>query len=94
MGVYDRAAGAREEFASLAGAPAFASLQALFAEARPDVVHVCTPPAFHFDAASAALDAGAHVYVEKPFALTACDARTLLQLARSRRGTDKSRWRD
>ena len=44
-------------------------MDALLAEARPDVVHVCTPPAAHVAAALAALEAGAHVYVEKPFAL-------------------------
>ena len=48
------------------------------------MVHVCTPPRAHFDAAAAALDGGAHVYVEKPFALTERDARSLLELARAR----------
>ena len=38
-------------------------------------------PAAHFDAARAALEGGAHVYVEKPFALTVGDARALLDLA-------------
>ena len=60
---------------------------ALLAEARPDVVHVCTPPGAHFEAAAAALEGGAHVYVEKPFALTVGDATTLLELARVRGGS-------
>ncbi len=85
VGVHDRARGQAEEFASLASAPVFSSLQDLLDEARPDVVHVCTPPAAHFDAAHAAIGAGAHVYVEKPFALTSNDARVLLQLAQSRK---------
>ena len=85
VGVHDRAPGRAEEFAALAGAPAFPSPQALLAETRPDVVHVCTPPGAHFQAAYTALEGGAHVYVEKPFALTADDARALLELARSRR---------
>ena len=55
-----------------------------FGEAKPDVVHVCTPPAAHFEAAHAALEGDAHVYVEKPFALTVRDARALLELASSR----------
>lgn len=84
VGVYDRVAAQREDMAALVGAPAFASLDALFDEARPDVVHVCTPPAAHFEAASAALDAGAHVYVEKPFARTRNEAVRLLDLARAR----------
>ncbi|ACY13123.1 Gfo/Idh/MocA family protein [Haliangium ochraceum] len=36
---------------------------------RPDVVHICTPPGSHLALTKAAVDAGAHVYVEKPLAL-------------------------
>jgi predicted dehydrogenase/nucleoside-diphosphate-sugar epimerase len=85
VGLHDRAPDRAEELAALAGTRAFRSVQALLAEARPDIVHVCTPPGAHFEAAYAALDGGAHVYVEKPFALTVDDARTLVDLAQSRR---------
>jgi predicted dehydrogenase/nucleoside-diphosphate-sugar epimerase len=85
VGVHDRAEGPAAEFAALAGAPAYSSVGALMTEARPDVVHVCTPPAAHFESARAALEGGAHVYVEKPFALTLRDARALLDLADARR---------
>ncbi len=81
VGVHDPAFGRADEFAAAAGTRPFRSIDALLTEARPDVVHVCTPPAAHFDAARAALDGGAHVYVEKPFALTTADARALLELA-------------
>ena len=84
VGVYDGAPERAAEFATLAGTKAFPSVEALLAEARPDLVHVCTPPGAHFAAAHAALTAGAHVYVEKPFALTVADARALLALAQSR----------
>ena len=70
VGVHDRASGRADEFAAAAGIQPFRSIDALLAEGQPDIVHVCTPPAAHFDAARAALDGGAHVYVEKPFALT------------------------
>ncbi len=33
----------------------------------PDVVHITTPPQAHLLLARAALDAGCHIYVEKPF---------------------------
>src|SRR4051812_6089116 len=46
------------------------SLDELLAKARPDVVHVVTPPHTHGAVTRAALAAGAHVYVEKPFTLT------------------------
>ena len=84
VGVHDRSRAQADQFASLAGIPAFFSLQDLLDETRPDVVHVCTPPAAHFEAAHAAITGGADVYVEKPFALTKVDARTLLDLARTR----------
>ena len=84
VGVYDRDATAAAAFARAGRTQAFASIDALMADARPDVVHVCTPPAAHVPAALAALEAGAHVYVEKPFALTAGDADRLLSAAHER----------
>lgn len=35
-------------------------------EARPEVVHITTPPASHFRLARDCLNAGAHVFLEKP----------------------------
>ena len=83
-GVFDRAPGRAAEFATEAGAPACTSMDALFNDARPDVVHVCTPPSSHVEAALASLAAGAHVYVEKPFALRGSDAVRLVETARER----------
>lgn len=40
----------------------------------PDIVIVASPSAFHFEHARAALLAGAHVLVEKPFTISARDA--------------------
>ena len=37
---------------------------------RPDVVHICTPPASHLSLVKQSVDAGCHVYVEKPLALS------------------------
>lgn len=44
----------------------FADAQQMLETVRPDVVHVTTSPNAHFPLAMAALDAGAHVVVEKP----------------------------
>jgi len=48
---------------------------------RPDVVHVTTPPASHFDIARTCLGAGCHVYVEKPLAIDANQTEALVALA-------------
>lgn len=44
-----------------------------------DVVHVLTPPETHPDLVEAAIDAGAHVVVEKPMAPTAGETARLLE---------------
>jgi predicted dehydrogenase len=49
------------------GVPAtYRDLDDLLREARPDLVHVCTPPRFHHGQALACLRAGVSVLVEKP----------------------------
>ena len=48
---------------------------------KPDVVHIVTPPDSHVDLAKLALDNGAHIYVEKPFALTAKEAKDVIDQA-------------
>lgn len=54
----------------------------LFESADIDLVSICTPTASHVPLARAALDAGKHVLLEKPVALTAVEARTLLDASR------------
>ena len=49
---------------------------------RPDVVHVTTPPGSHFALASTALNAGAHVVVEKPVTATYDELVTLAERSR------------
>ena len=61
---------------------AFTSLDALLDEARPDVVHVTTPPPSHFEIAKRCLERGCHVYVEKPFTVNAQQAEILVALAK------------
>ncbi|HXJ80468.1 MAG TPA: Gfo/Idh/MocA family oxidoreductase [Candidatus Methylomirabilis sp.] len=62
----------------------YADVSELLSEARPDVVHVTTPPESHFDLARFCLERGCHVYVEKPFTLNAVDAHALITLANER----------
>jgi predicted dehydrogenase len=49
-----------------------------------DAIAIATPPASHFELASAALDAGKHVLVEKPLATSSADALALAKKAAAR----------
>jgi predicted dehydrogenase len=49
-----------------------------------DMVYIATPPFLHHPQAMAALEAGKHVIVEKPLALTAGQAAELIAVARHR----------
>jgi len=62
--------------------PFFGSLEALLS-AHPacDVVSVCTPNGLHAAQAIAALQAGCHVVIEKPMALTRGDGEAVLHAA-------------
>ncbi len=59
----------------------FSDLTELLSDARPDVVHITTPPESHFDIARFCLERGCHVYVEKPVTLYAEEAERLVALA-------------
>ena len=59
----------------------FSDLEKMLAEARPDVVHITTPPGSHFGLAKSCLESGCHVYVEKPLTLNETEARLLINLA-------------
>lgn len=56
-------------------------LDRMLAVTRPDVVHICTPPATHHVLLDRVLNAGSHAYVEKPFAVSAAEARQMLSNA-------------
>ena len=51
---------------------------------RPDAVHITTPAQSHFPLGRMSLEAGCHVYMEKPFTETAAEAETLVELARQK----------
>ena len=56
-------------------------VEALLGDPGLDVVAVCTPPADHARLTAAALEAGKHLLVEKPLALTAEDAARVIEAA-------------
>jgi predicted dehydrogenase len=62
----------------------FDDVKRLLDEARPDVVHITTPPQSHYSIAKQCLEHGCHVYVEKPFTLNTEEAVELIRLAEGR----------
>jgi predicted dehydrogenase len=60
---------------------AFTDIGEMLRSARPDVVHILTPPQTHYAVARQCLEQGCHVYVEKPMALRTSDVEELFQLA-------------
>ena len=66
------------------GVRTFASAGEMLEAVRPDVVHIVTPPATHASLGGLALEAGSHIYIEKPFTPTREEAATLLSHAAAR----------
>src|SRR5438309_3363007 len=62
----------------------FSDLQKMLQAATPNVVHITTPPQSHFALANQCLEFGSHVYLEKPFTITADETKSLIQLAERR----------
>jgi predicted dehydrogenase len=71
-----------ERFAAKFGiSKAHGSYEALVADPEVDIVYVATPHPLHAPNAIAALEAGKHVLVEKPFTMNAAEAQKVMDLA-------------
>lgn len=62
--------------------PLFDTAEELLDKTRPDVLAVITPPASHAALARLGLEAGCHVFCEKPFMPTLEEAREVVAVAR------------
>lgn len=67
---------------ALADYPIYDAFEAALAETRPDLVVIATYTDSHADYACQAMNAGAHVFVEKPLALTIADAKRVVAKAK------------
>ncbi len=83
VGVWDRDASRLAHFAAHWSLPALAGFEAVV-EARPDIVLNLTNPASHAAVTRDALEAGFHVWSEKPLALDMDEAVALTALAKER----------
>ena len=61
----------------------FSDLAEMLKATSPDVIHITTPPQAHYPLAKQCLESGSHVYLEKPFTVTAEEADSLIQLAQN-----------
>lgn len=68
----------------LGGVPEFSDYFDALTATRPDVVSVNTYPDTHYAYVKAALEAGCHVFTEKPLAETVAEAQELVDTARAR----------
>lgn len=84
VGVHDRDSGAAKRFAAFHGARIFDTLDALLADPSVDLVLNLTNPSSHYAVSLACLEAGRHVYSEKPLAMEIGEAEHLVTLAREK----------
>ena len=61
---------------------AYADYEEMLQQVEPDAVSVCTPNGLHAPCSIAALDAGAHVLVEKPLAMNVREGQQMLDAAK------------
>jgi UDP-N-acetylglucosamine 3-dehydrogenase len=83
VGVADAMTERGERVTAKFGVPGYADYRELLEKERPDLVTVAVPTCDHRVVAEAALQAGAHVLVEKPIAVTVGEGNALVRLARS-----------
>jgi predicted dehydrogenase len=63
----------------------FSNLNNFLEVSRPDVVHITTPPQSHCELGRICLEAGCHIYIEKPFTVNTAEAEQLIKIAEGRR---------
>lgn len=84
-GLVSRGPASRQRLSqALGGLPEFSDYFRALAETAPDVVSINTYPETHAPYARAALEAGCHVFCEKPLAETVHEAQSIVDAARAR----------
>ena len=83
-GFADVRAESAEAFAKEYGGKSYSSVEEMLASSDVDAVCICTPSGFHVNSALAALEAGKHILVEKPLAVTVEDCDRVISLAKEK----------
>lgn len=81
VGGFDLLPERRAEWEGRTGVATYGSLDELLDRTRPDVALVATPPGVHAEPCLAALEAGCHVFCEKPFVDDLRDADRIVEAA-------------
>jgi predicted dehydrogenase len=84
LGVFDRVQAHARRFAKFHRVPVYPSYEAILADPRVDLVVNLTNPDSHYEVTKRALEAGKHVYSEKPLAMRLEHAEELVALADAR----------
>lgn len=79
--ISERSLQAKAEAYDLRPNQLFTDYEKMLAKVQPDAVTICTPNGLHAPASIAASKAGAHVIVEKPMAMSAAEAKAMIDAA-------------
>lgn len=83
VGLVSRGPESRERLsAELGGYPTYGSFEEALIDSKPDAVSINTYPDTHAEYVKKSLEAGAHVFVEKPLAETVEESEAILNLAK------------
>jgi predicted dehydrogenase len=83
VGLVDRSPENRDPLSEeLGGVRQFDDIDIALIDTKPDAVCICTYPDSHAELAKKSLNAGAHVFVEKPLAVTVEEAAEVVELVR------------
>ena len=85
VGLVSRGPESRERVSQeLGGVATFGDFDAAMAETSPDVVSINTYPDTHYELAKKSLEAGCHLFMEKPLAETVEEAQEIVDLAKAK----------
>ncbi|MGN8115488.1 Gfo/Idh/MocA family protein [Labrys sp. 22185] len=84
VGIMSRSIKSKPVPAELEGYPLFEDYETALTETRPDAVSINSWPNTHADYALKAIEAGCHVFMEKPIATTIEDAEKVVAAARAK----------
>ena len=84
--VCDLDAGYRAEIEkAFPGTPTTASYEEVLKDPKIDAVLLVTPPATHFSLGKKAIEAGKHIWIEKPLALRLAEGKQMVELAEKKK---------